>query len=574
MGILVRYECGKDSVEGIGPSKFMLTCNGSYFYNCPSSKFRGLFFPVFKDNHDWTLFKTIDSINIDGMKKIIHHMDRIEVVCEKGTLAFSFENNTLIIDCDYSGNLIFTLDMREIYDYDDKGRIYSVKTEKGLVKVEYKKFWDSMLESMNYTKNLFIKTGAKVDILSSWRLQPYSEDAKRKSDPSSLFVYDAFRLTLAGKERILISENQEEKRYERKKIPKKTDLAYQLSLKSLYDLYVERENRGFYAGLPWFFQFWTRDEAISMKALLIEKEYDLVRDLLLKRLDMMVDGKVPNRFPLSNLSTADGTGFVFLRLHELYAMIAEKKEQYLSRPQLDGIRAKLKWVIESHKELLEKNGPLETWMDTSFRDDTREGYRIEIQALWLRMLRFYNELAKDLGQKPDYAFEADVKRKVKETFFHEGKLKDGSADDTVRPNIFLAYYIYPDLLEKSEWEHVFDDALPKLWLDWGGLATIDRSSQLFLGEYTGEDNKSYHRGDSWYFINNLAAVSLIRQNKAKYLNHIMKIIEASEKDLLWQGIIGRNSEISCANYQAASASLMQLWSSATLIELKWEYKKG
>ena len=85
---------------------------------------------------------------------------------------------------------------------------------------------------------------------------------------------------------------------------------------------------------------------------------------------------------------------------------------------------------------------------------------------------------------------------------------NGQTDYTQRPNVFLAYYIYPNLLKKTAWNKVFDNALRKLWLPWGGVATIDKDSHLFQGEYTGQDNKSYHRGDSWFFLNNMTAICM------------------------------------------------------------------
>jgi glycogen debranching enzyme len=207
-------------------------------------------------------------------------------------------------------------------------------------------------------------------------------------------------------------------------------------------------------------------------------------------------------------------------------------------------------------------------MDTSFNGDTRAGFRIEIQALFLSALSFKSFLDTMNGEKPSYAeLEEKTKTSVKEAFFYNGMLKDGKDDSTVRPNIFLAYYLYPQLLNEEEWSQAFDYSLARLYLPWGGLATIDKSSQLFCPSYTGEDNRSYHRGDSWFFINNIAAICLMRLNKIRYKSYIEKIIFASANDTLYKGIIGRPSELSSALIQSAEGSLFQLWSAATFIEL-------
>jgi hypothetical protein len=184
------------------------------------------------------------------------------------------------------------------------------------------------------------------------------------------------------------------------------------------------------------------------------------------------------------------------------------------------------------------------------------------------MLKLMSFINKEMNQQADFEkIEQETKNKVKEVFFDGKILKDGADDPTIRPNIFLAYYIYPELLDKNEWETVFDNSLKKLWFNWGGLSTIDKSSPLFCENYTGEDNKSYHRGDSWFFVNNIAAICLNDLNEEKYRKYVDKIIEASTKDMLYLGISGRPSELSSAAKLEAKASLCQLWSAATYIEI-------
>jgi len=85
--------------------------------------------------------------------------------------------------------------------------------------------------------------------------------------------------------------------------------------------------------------------------------------------------------------------------------------------------------------------------------------------------------------------------------------------------------------------------------------------------YTGANNKSYHRGDSWYWLNNLTAICLMKVNAKKYKKYINTIKQASIKDILWQGGIGSASEVSSAAEQTGSGCLNQAWSDATFLEL-------
>ena len=115
-----------------------------------------------------------------------------------------------------------------------------------------------------------------------------------------------------------------------------------------------------------------------------------------------------------------------------------------------------------------------------------------------------------------------------QSFWNGNYLADGlynaSRDETIRPNVFIAAYVYPSLLNNANWTKCFSYLLPKLWLDFGGLSTIDKSHHLFCNEYTGENNQSYHRGDSWYWLNNLSALVMHRIDKNKFSVYVNKIL--------------------------------------------------
>ena len=88
-----------------------------------------------------------------------------------------------------------------------------------------------------------------------------------------------------------------------------------------------------------------------------------------------------------------------------------------------------------------------------------------------------------------------------------------------------------------------------------------------MRNYTGENNKSYHRGDSWFWINNLAALVLYKLDKNKFKKYIDKILKASTEEILWKGAISHHAELSSASKLKSQASLMQAWSSAMYVEL-------
>ena len=67
------------------------------------------------------------------------------------------------------------------------------------------------------------------------------------------------------------------------------------------------------------------------------------------------------------------------------------------------------------KDCFEVNKKLETWMDTEFGNDTREGIRIEVQALRLNMYKLMFELTQNQKYK---ILENLLRIKVRENFWN------------------------------------------------------------------------------------------------------------------------------------------------------------
>ena len=384
-------------------------------------------------------------------------------------------------------------------------------------------------------------------------------------------------------------------------------IAYINAFNSLNNLVMnEKANYGVFAGLPWFFQFWARDTLISLKAL-SKIDADLAKKLLFEYLnEINNEGRLPNlagKHPSLYLGNADAHGWLFLRCKEIIEKINNnktiinsiKKSMKLIRnnknPRIKDYLKKCNLIIykkenEYHKTLyeiesaLEKsingllkchtktgfevNDELETWMDTELENDNRRGIRAEIQALRLSMYKLMFELTQNQKYK---AFENILKMKVKDKFWNGKILADGLNDFTIRPNIFISAYAYPELLTNKEWETCFENALKNLWLDFGGLSTIDKNNPLFTEASTGEDIKSYHRGDSWFWINNLSALTLNKTNNNKFKNQIKKIIDASTEEILWKGCIGSHAELSSAKELSSKGCFNQAWSNAMFIEM-------
>jgi glycogen debranching enzyme len=470
------------------------------------------------------------------------------------------------------------LDCKLIDDNREWGRHYEVKKEKDCIVVSYRKKNDNREntdDKSEYDLHIAIAGSSDFTPSQNWIEQNYAFDESRKSQPYSRWVFNAGavsgeKIVISAalnknkavmdakkilKERTRVLQKQAEYSAKsclvRAPMPRRISLAYQCACHSLDALSVN--DSGLYAGIPWFYQFWVRDEAVSCNALKIVGKKDLAKNILKRHLSSFSKKQMPLAYGSHSLRTADGPGWVALRYFQnadLFSKIDQKKAGLLLKNAFAAVK-------KSMDNGLVVNGPLETWMDTSAGNDVRDGARIEIQALALA-------LAKGIGEKE---FCQTLEQRVRETFWNGSYLQDGSGDSTIRPNVFIAAYAYPELLSREQWEKCFDTVLPRLWLPWGGLSSIDTSNELFTDHYTGQDNVSYHRGDSWFWLNNLAALVLYRTNAAKYKQVIEKIIEASSHEILELGAIGHHAEVSSARALSSNGCVSQAWSSAMFIEL-------
>lgn len=558
---------------------FLLTNKtGGYFLSGVSSRYRGLYFR----DHE-AMFKVIDAIDSDGkIKEIINNFYNIEVVGAgfKGIFFMPHGHDSLVYELDKEKKVELLLDCRESYDSSVWGKFYEITEENEKIIVRFIKKQD---EAEQFSLYLVID---KKDIVFSkkeaWVKQHYILDEKRKSHPYEWFVYSALKLKgkrivfsvgknkeNAVKENDFVLRNLEKLKKKQKdyyknlfsgvKIKEKgIQEKYKNAVAALDSLACRIDNvLGVYAGLPWFFQFWSRDELVSVKSLARQKT---AKKILLHHLgDIAHDGRLLNiESSLDDKTNADSIGWLFKRLSGLS----------LNKKERSKIAQKLEFSISSIKKNFMQNGlifnrALETWMDTNWENDTREGFRIEIQAMFLFMLK----LAYLLTKKKDYKKEEEaMKVLVREKFWNGMILADGLDDFTARPNLFIAAYFYPELLTRQEWSLCFQYALSKLWLDWGGLATIDKNNRLFCKKYSGETPVSYHRGDSWFWLNSLAAIVMHKNDPRRFKKYIDKIVKANIHNIS-EGIVGCNPELSSAKELKSEGSLCQAWSNAMFIEL-------
>ena len=556
-----------------------------------------------KSKIDDKFLKVLDSIEL--VEKPEKLPDNITIKGKAIDIFDDFVNERYFIPSDYN-SLCYELnylrriqpifDIKRIFDNREWGRNYKIEVQKNKVAViTFEKLTDKREDKTDgkheYKIYVAIAFDGMVKELNSWKNLQYEFDKNRNSPPENRYAYVPFEFyakklvfTVGFHKKDVIKESLSimksfDKKYIKelndeldfKREPERTiDFAYVLALNALNSMsslnYIE-------AGLPWFYDEWSRDEALSLNALIYAGDFNKVKKILLKLLDETnIKGMINTKLGDNNTPLSAEAFFYAAKVFDNLVSFAKKHniEKYILAGKF---YEKASGLIEQSLDIIIKHflkgsliyaKPSTTWMDSSYKGDTREGFNIEINAM---MLYMYDLLYRTTGKEIYSLFASKLKAVIREKFWNGMYLVDNLDSKIVRPNVFIAYYFAPEILSDYEWEKCFDYALERLWFEWGGLSSIDKTNPLFVPNSTGEDPKSYHRGDSWFFVNNIAAIAMSRLNKTKYFKYITKVTSAGTKDILLKGCLGNASEISDASELTSRGALSQAWSNATYVEL-------
>ncbi|MFH1713407.1 MAG: amylo-alpha-1,6-glucosidase [Candidatus Jacksonbacteria bacterium] len=590
-------------------SGFLLTNQlGGYLWldDEPRSRYQGWFFTP-PDLAGRKIFKVIEDIRLSSSNKVTGLCNNFwNAERNRGKIKESFFMpcffNALVYNVNQPQNIEIVLDIKESYDNREDGRDYKIEREGNFIIVKY-------YQTGGEFPPIFLAIRAdfrRMRKLEQWILRRYDFDKKRDSYPFERWVFQALRL--AGSQKIVFAADQDKNKalttaeyvfkneaalQELKKkelslrglrakgeagrsnpvfkpkrdcfaslamtkrmLNKQVNIAYLCAKNALRSLIV---TGGIYAGLPWFFQFWRRDEAVCLKALAGFMP-QAAKDIFWR--EWKHYGQIDH--------LTDDFGWLIKRL------IGFRQKKIFSNSEFKEVKNDLKIIISKLGDDLSWHESKETWMDSL----DRSGAPLEMQALKLQMYKLLAGSSVFLRNNKYANIEKNLRNKVKKHFWNGQILADRieldqkTADFTIRPNIFLAVYIYPDLLTKKERVLCFKNILPKLWLNWGGLATVDKTHPSFQIEHTGEPALSYHQGDSWFYLNNLAALVLFRTDPKMFKKYVNKILQASTQEILWQGIIGHHGELSSAGAFKSQGCLAQGWSSAMYIEMVDAVCKG
>ena len=413
---------------------------------------------------------------------------------------------------------------------------------------------DDRILSIQASKGMFTRK-------DQWQYMNWMEkEASRGLDPhSDLFSPGAFSMQLSGGEeaylagQVLTSESQT-------RIPPAKRSADPFrravrdietaALHSLSAFVVKRDDlKTVIAGYPWFLD-WGRDTLIAARGLIAAPQFrGDVRDILLQFAGFEENGTIPNMISgnnAANRDTSDAPLWLFTAAADLCR--AEGSDEFLDTPvrgsrtvrtvleQLaNGILRGTPNGIKCDPESLLVFSPAHfTWMDTNYPAGTpREGYPVEIQALWYAALAFLGRISDTAADEWKKRAER-VRASIMKYFRLPGKkyLSDclhcrsgvpaskAEADDHLRPNQLLAitlgavtdYDLRRDILAESACllipgairslaDRPVEYRLPIAGPD-GTL--LNTPGAPYRGRYEGNEDTSrkpaYHNGTAWTWL--------------------------------------------------------------------------
>jgi hypothetical protein len=286
--VKIVHEHNGKRVEGEsqphGTGMFLLTNKKGSFLSLSSpsiSQYNGL---IVYDSENECLFKTVDMLAHRGIPTtVVNRVSHVERQYKDETSErYWLSSQAMHYHFTGNGEIIVDMDMRRLNDFDTRGRTYLASINGDEVTIHYRKFTDDTQQHLAYERFLVIKGAGKFDAQGTWveKQVPYD---RRRGEKENLWVYRAGMIPVVGGANLVVTSSNtlemalEKARsvFEREDEILESNEAYvkkaynlerleeNLALASLDSMVTKLKNAtytGIWAGLPWFTQFWSRDE--------------------------------------------------------------------------------------------------------------------------------------------------------------------------------------------------------------------------------------------------------------------------------------------------------------------------
>lgn len=273
------------------------------------------------------------------------------------------------------------------------------------------------------------------------------------------------------------------------------------------------------AGYHWFWD-WCRDTMVVLPTLVEETGDRTVAEKILERyFGAMVDGFLPTGFGEDGrpfYSSVDSSLWAAYAIHRicenssswsLAAKFLPKLEKVL-----DGYLGGAMFGVKLVDGLLYHDAKGATWMDAYYQGvhyTPRDGFAVEVNALWLLLLRLLRRLSdKKTAQRlteEEERFRASFNRAFRSAFgLYDTLDQNMSPKDPreVRPNMLFALSLHKNLVDAETARRVLGTARKKLLTPYG-LRTLSPDHPAYRPKYVGDRasrDAAYHNGTVWPWL--------------------------------------------------------------------------
>jgi len=262
-----------------------------------------------------------------------------------------------------------------------------------------------------------------------------------------------------------------------------------------------------FAGYHWFCESWGRDSAVSVTGLLVERELkEQAKSVLARLAGWKRNGIIPNRFP-DNYHASDTSLWFIEALFRYRQKWGDDLFIEQMMPVIENILAE---YPSSGVALLDDDlitvAPQSTWMDTIFTP--RKGKPVEINALWVHILREAGEMGISTPVQPKSALDAF------QAFWNEerGCFYDTIEpnDPSVRPNQIIPLAL--GFIDQERAESALKIVARELLTPYG-LRSLSPLDEKYIGHFDGD--RSYHNGCVWPWLTGHYCEALIKNGVSK-----------------------------------------------------------
>ncbi|MEM7825270.1 MAG: amylo-alpha-1,6-glucosidase [Candidatus Aenigmatarchaeota archaeon] len=163
---------------------------------------------------------------------------------------------------------------------------------------------------------------------------------------------------------------------------------------------------GYFAGYPWFTQFWGRDSGWIIPAIVDLGKFEEAKEALKTLASFQSEeGKIPNTIYMNGRVDYNSADSTLLWIIALAHYVKNSGDMAFLKSLKKNLLKALEWIrIKEDKEGFISHGEKETWMDTLERKNA-----VEIQAMLIASLKSASELVKNFWEEDKELWQKAVK---------------------------------------------------------------------------------------------------------------------------------------------------------------------